>query len=41
MIKTFGSHTKFEQVCGVVTLELMLRDGNSQKFSFLSVPLIC
>ena len=41
MIKTFGSQTELKQVCGVVTLGLMLKDSCSQKLLFLSVPLIC
>jgi len=41
MIKTFGSQTELRQVCGVVMLGLMLKNGRSLKLSFLSVPLIC
>ncbi|XP_065917691.1 uncharacterized protein [Dysidea avara] len=41
LIRTFGSQLEAKQVCDVVSLGMVLKDGRSMQFSFLTVPLIC
>ena len=41
IIKTFGVKNQGQQVCEVVKVGMNLKNGQSLKMSFLSVPLIC
>ena len=41
MIRTFGSQSEVKQVCDVVLLGAVLKDGRSMQLSFLTVPFIC
>ncbi len=41
LIKTFGSDKENKQVCSVVNLGLLLKDGGHMEMSLLTVPLIC
>ena len=41
VIRTFGSQSETKQVCKLVSLGVVLRDGRSLQLSFLTVPFIC
>jgi len=41
IIKTFGSSEGSKQLCEVVSIRMILKDGGTLKLSLLSVPLIC
>ena len=41
IIKTFGSTKAKRQVCDVVAVGMLLKDGGKLELSFLTVPLIC
>jgi len=41
LIGTFGYQLEANQVCDVVSLGIVLKDGQSLQLSFLIVPLIC
>ena len=41
VIRTFGSQSETKQVCKLVSLGVVSRDGRSLQLSFLTVPFIC
>ena len=41
LIRTFGSQSEARQVCDVVSLGMVTKDGRSLQFSVLTVPFIC